>query len=475
MAKYTDFCNEILAHVGGKDNVSAAVHCMTRLRLTLKDKALAEVENVKNIKGVLGAQWSGEQFQIIIGQHVSDVYPEFCSIAGIAAGAAIDENLDKEPFSIKKVPSKILDAISGSMAPVLPVMMASGFFKLFYSLLGSGLLAVLPDDHAFMVTLNLVGTAGLYFLPIYVAYGAAQKFKTNVSLALMLAGLLLAPDFIAMVTAGEPFKVYGLLNMPLLSYGQSFLPPFLAVWIMSYVYGFINKIMPQSIKIIGVPFCTMFIMVPILYCVCGPLGNAVGTVIASGITILHGYLGPVVIALIAAFWPFCVATGMHIAIIQIALINITTIGYDPLLLPATNIANYALMGMAVAYLIRAKGEERQLASANCITLIVGGISEPTLFTILLRNKKAMACQIIGGFVGGLVGGFFNLGVYTLGASNFLTVLQYAGGPDPSNFTKAIIACAIAFVVALAVGIVLGFGEVKEGEGLGSFVPKKKKA
>ena len=165
-----------------------------------------------------------------------------------------------------------------------------------------------------------------------------------------------------------------------------------------------------------------------------------------------------------------VATGMHIAVVQIALLNITSLGYDPIVLAGSNIANYALMGMTVAYFLRTKGEEKQMASANVITLIVGGISEPTLFGILLRNKQAMACQIIGGFIGGLVGGIFGVAVYTMGASNFLTVLQYAGGPG-ENFIKAGIACAIAFVASMAVGIVIGFGD---GAGLKNFKGKKAK-
>ena len=183
---------------------------------------------------------------------------------------------------------------------------------------------------------------------------------------------------------------------------------------------------------------------------------------------LYDFVGPLAIALIAAFWPFLVATGMHIAVIQIALINITTLGYDPIVLAGSNIANYALMGMTLAYFLRVKGEEKQMAGANVITLIVGGISEPTLFGILLRNKKAMATQIIGGFIGGLVGGILGVAVYTLGASNFLTVLQYAGGPG-QNFINACIACAVAFVAAFIVGVILGFGD---GDGLKNFKGKK---
>lgn len=458
MAKYTDLCNQILEKVGGKDNVSGAVHCMTRLRLSVKDHSKVDMDAVKGIKGVLGAQFSGEQFQIIIGQHVSEVYPEFCGIAGLGQAAAIDENLDnKEPFDIKKVPSKALDYISGSIAPTIPIMMGAGFFKMFYSILGPDLLKLLPNEAPLMQTLYIVGNAGLYFMPVFVAWGAAKKLNTNAALAMMLSCLLIDPNILNIVSAGEPFSIYGIFPMQLNNYSSSVLPSLLMVFVLFYVFKFFDKHMPSAIKVIGVPFCTVIVMVPLMLCVLAPIGNWIGTIIRILIEGLYSVAGPLAIAFIGAFWMFCVATGMHIAIVQIALLNITTMGYDPIVLAGSNIANYALMGMVVAYFIRTKGEEKQMASANMITLIVGGISEPTLFGILLRNKRAMITQIIGGFIGGLVGGLLHIAVYTLGAANFLTVLQYAGGPG-SNFVNACIACAVAFVAALVTGTVLGFGD-----------------
>lgn len=100
MAKYTEFCNEVIKNVGGKENISCVVHCMTRLRLNVKDKSKVNVEAVKEVKGAIGAQFSGEQFQIIIGQHVSEIYPEFCEISGIEKTKSIEENLDKEQRTV---------------------------------------------------------------------------------------------------------------------------------------------------------------------------------------------------------------------------------------------------------------------------------------------------------------------------------------------------------------------------------------
>lgn len=472
MAKYTDFCNQIIENVGGKENISGAVHCMTRLRLNVKDRSKVNVEAVRDIKGAVGAQFSGDQFQIIIGQHVSDVYPEFCSIVGLGTVASIDENLDKEDFNIKKVPAKILEYVSGSIAPILPLFVGAGFFKMLYAVLGTGLLNVMSEQSQFMQMIYIVGNAGFYFLPVTVAWGAAKKLNTSIPLALLLGALLIDPNILGIVEAGVPFYVYGFIPMQLINYTQSLVPILLSVWALKYVFNFFNKYVPNAVKVIGVPFCTLVVMVPLMFCGLAPIGNWIGLSITVMIATLYKVAGPFAIAILGAFWPFFVATGMHIAIIQIAMINFTTLGFDPVVLAGGNIANYALMGMILAYFIRSKGEEKQMASANAVTLIVGGISEPTLFGVLLRNKKAMITQIIGGFAGGLVGGLFGVAVYTLTTANFLTILSFAGG-ESSNFIYGCIASGVAFSVSLIVGLTIGFDDKSEGKGLNFF--KKKSA
>ena len=241
MAKYEELCSQILEHIGGKENVKSAVHCMTRLRIDYVNKDKIDVEAVKGIKGVLGSQFSAGQYQIIIGQQVSNVYPEFCEMAGITAGAAVDENLDsKEPFDIKKVPSKVLDYLSGSIASMIPIMMGTGFFKLFYTLLGPDMLNVFSNESAVMQSIYLVGNAGFYFMPVFVAYGAAKKLNTNIALALLLGVLLVDPNWTNIVAH---FAETGSLGW-LLTNGYSFPVSCMGIevclqlyrWCMSYIH-----------------------------------------------------------------------------------------------------------------------------------------------------------------------------------------------------------------------------------------------
>lgn len=453
--KYEQLCKDIIQQVGGKENISFVTHCMTRLRMNVKDQASVNQEALKKVNGVLGCQFSGGQFQVIIGQHVDEVYKDFIQMTGLESQKQIDENLDdnKKKFSIKDLPNQIIDAVSGCVTPILPIITATGIIKLIAALLSESMLNILPATNDFMVLLTFVGNAGFYFFPIFVAWAASKKFKTNTPIAMFLAAVLIHPTLLDMVSNGTAFTVYG-IPMTLVNYTSQFLPSILIVWVMSYVYGFIDKISPKSLKIILVPTCTMFIMLPIALCIVGPIANLLGQGLAAFFTGLYQLVGPLAIGLIGASWYFLVATGMHQALIALATTMIANMGADNVILVGAKAGSYALMGLAVAYFFRAKKQDKAIASANAITLLVGGISEPTIFTVLLRYKKAMFIQAVSGLVGGIVLGFSHVSIYFVGASNILTGVAFG-----KDIVVASVGCAVSFITAVILGTVIGFDNV----------------
>ena len=454
MAKYEKLCQGILAHVGGKENISFVTHCATRLRMNLKDQAKVDQEKIKKIKGVLGCQFSGGQFQVIIGQNVDDVYNDFIEMTGFQVQNKIDEQLDsiEEKFSWKQLPNKLIDAVSGCVTPILPIITAAGIIKLIVALLGESMLNVLPATSDFMVLLTFVGDAGFYFFPVFIAVAASKKFNTSTPIALFLGAILVHPTLVEMVTKGTQFSVYG-IPMTLVNYSSQFLPSILIVWVMSYVYKFFDKFSPKSMKIILVPTCTILVMLPLALCILGPIASFLGQGLAAFFTNLYSLVGPLAIGLISASWYFLVATGMHHALVALAITQIANMGADSIIMVGAISGTYALMGLAVAYIIRCKKEDKAIAAANAVTLIVGGISEPTVFSVLLQYKKAMIVQIIAGIVGGVINGLLHVSVYFNGSSNVLIGLDFG-----KDLALGMIGCGAAFVISLVLGTVLGIDD-----------------
>lgn len=459
MAKYDQLVTAIVENLGGKENITFATHCMTRLRLNVKDKGKVNQDALKQVPGVLGSQFSGDQFQVIIGQHVSEVYPEFLDKTGLKAEEPIDENLDKKPFSWKDIPKNIADAVSGSVVPILPILTAAGVFKLIAAVFGPSLLGWLSEDNMFLQFVTFVGDAGFYFFPIYIAWSAALKFKTNPAVAMFLGACLLHPTFLGFVNAGTDISLFG-IPLVLVNYSSQFLPSLLAVWVLSYVYRFIDHHVPNSIKILAVPTLSLAIMIPLTFFFIGPIGYEIGNILGSVIGAIYSVLGPVAVALVGAFWYYLVVTGMHQALIGFAISQIALNGFDNVVLTGGAAGTYAIFGVALAYVIRCKKQDKALATTNAITLILGGISEPFLFSTLIRYKQAMIAYSVGGLVGGFLAGLLGVRVFFLGATNFLTVTGFA-----EDLTKGTLCALAALVVSLVIGLALGFGENKKGTGL----------
>ena len=467
MNKYEQMASDILEKVGGKENVSNVAHCMTRLRLNLKDESVVNQEDVRSIEGVMGCQFTGGQFQVIIGPGTVDkVCDEVCKLGNFKNAEVIDENLDKpkekfNPLDKKswgRLGNKILDSIVGCLTPILPVLIAAGLIKMVAAIIAPGMLGLVSENSDIYRILTIVGDAGFYFFPVFVGWSGAKKFGCSPLLAMVIGGLLIHPDLISIANSGEPFSVFG-IPMTAATYSSTVLPMILITWVMSYVEKFIKKISPEVISLMMVPTLTILIMVPLSLCVLGPIGAILGVYLSDMLVALYNLTGPFGVALIGAIYVYIVATGMHLTLITVALTAIATNGCDHFILVGCVAGTYAMIGMGIAVFLKAKNKQtKQVALSGTIAQAFGGVGEPFMYGILFRFKKLCVILSISIFIGGLWLGFNKAGVYFPGSNNFLAATMY--GPD--LFT-GVIASVINFIAAFAMVMIFGFGEEDTNE------------
>ena len=448
---YKNLAETIIKNVGGEENIASLTHCATRLRFNLKDEKKSDTSTLKSTKGVMGVVTSGGQYQVIIGSDVGNVYREVMNLTSLETNNSSGENKkdDRKPLA------KVIDTISGIFTPILPAITAAGMMKAVLSLLIAFQL-ISKESQSYQI-INFMADSAFYFLPILLANSAAKKFKCNPYMAMMIGGILLHPNFVGMVNAakesGGGINIFG-LPIKLASYSSSVLPIILAVWFMSYVEPIADKISPKAIKFFSKPLITALVTGIITLVVIGPIGYIVSDKIGLGIKTLESYAGWLVPTIVGGLTPLLVMTGTHYGLIPIGINNRMTMGYDTVIYPGMLASNVAQGGAALAVAFKSKNTEiKQLASSAGITAVCG-ITEPALYGINLRFRKALYSAMIGGAIGGLFLGIFRVSNYSGGSPGFLTLPSYIGGDTMTNFVYAVIGAIISVVVSFVICLIL---------------------
>lgn len=441
--KALKIAESVLEQVGGKQNIAKVLHCQTRLRFNLKDESIANHEKIEAVQGVLGVVRAGGQVQIVIGPEVKDVYNELCELGDF-------DNTDREPVSaakekitLKSIGNGILDAISGSMGPAIPAIVASAFFKMLTAILGPELLNVIGEGNDLYTLFTFVGDAAFYFFPVIVGYTSAKKFNLNPVMGILMGAIMIHPTFVGLV--GKPFTVYG-IPCNVQSYASSIVPIILSNWVMSYIAKFFDRIVPGAIRSVFAPALTIAAMLPIALCVFGPAGAFIGQYVVDALFSLEGIAGFIGIGLIAALYPVLVMTGMHMVLITTLFQIFATYGSDGFAAVAVSVSSFSIMGVGIGAFFRLKNKEQKaLALSYGITAIVAGTSEPTIYGICTKYKRPFIGLLAGGFLGGAYAGLTGVIDATLvPSSNVFAALCFLGGSQ-ANVINGIIACAIAFI------------------------------
>lgn len=458
----TKMASEIIEAVGGKGNVAAVTHCMTRLRFNLKDEAKSSDDAINKVAGVIKVIHAGNQVQVVIGQGVDRVYDEVCNQLGGLSQAEEEGtagNGKKKKLTPKVILNNILGALSGSITPILPVFIVAGIFKMIAVLLGPSNAGLLSEESQLYQLCNLVNDGCFYFMPFFAAYSAAQKFKASPILSMILAAVMLHPNMLAIVSAGEPFSIYGLFPMHLVNYTQAVIPIVLIVWVLSYVEKWVKKIVPDFIRVLGVPTLTVAIMLPLALCVFGPICYVVMGWVADMIVWLNNTVGILAMVVVGATWPLVITFGMHVPVMTALLPAWLTIGYDSIVSPASIASGLANLGVELSYALRANSKEARALGWSCLTSnALANIGEPYLYGIFLRDKRALVYQMIGGASGALVMGILGAKIYIFSGVGFpwLNFLRF--GEDA---ILGAVGMAVAFAVPLGLGLVFGYEKSKE--------------
>ena len=457
---YKKLAERILEKLGGKENVESVVHCMTRLRFVLKDESQVDDEQVKKIKGVIGVMKKSGQYQIIIGNEVASVYKEICALGNF-----------KEKTSVKKIEKKnqniiseMLDIISSVMSPVIPAIIGAAMIKVLLTVLP--MIGILSNTSQTYELLSVIGDGAFFFMPVLIGMSAAKRFNANPYYAVSIALIILHPNFISLLKganeAGQTVKFFNLIPVTYANYSYSVIPIILSVAVLPYIEQFVDKITPKITKNFLKPMLVMLFIAPIVMVVIGPLGAIFGDMLSTAVYFIQDKLGFIAVGLVAAVFPFVVMTGMHHAFTPIKLGVLATTGFEGFICIAEFCANMAQGAAALAVSIKSKNSDiKQSAGSSAFSALVAGITEPALYGTNLRFKKPMIGACLGGLMGRLVGGFFQMKCYGVATPAIVTIPQYLEEGNPQSFLYILITLGVTVVSTFIITYVIGFEDPVE--------------
>lgn len=446
---------QILQYIGGEANITALTHCATRLRFTLKDKAKADAAALQKCKGVLGAVESGGQFQVIIGSEVPKVYEMIMKILPENTDSSAAANL---PEGKRSILDKMMDFIAGVFTPILPAIIGAGLIK---SVLAIAVLCGIDTKGQTYYFLDFIGDAPLYFLPVMLAYTSAKKMNCNPFVAIGIAGAMIHPKYIALVT--DPFNIHytSFLGLPvtLATYTSSVIPILLTVGLLSYVERFLEKILPKMVKFFLKPLLSMLIVVVAAFIVLGPLGFLIGTGISTGLNMIDAYASWLVPTVVGTAFPLLVMTGMHYGLVPFMIQSYSARGYETIAGPGNLGSNIAQGAAALCVALKTKNPElKQLAFSSGITALLG-ITEPALYGVTLKIRKALYAVMLGGGVAGFYAGITGVKGYAFCAPGLLSLAAFVGPDGLSNVINSCIAMLISFIVTFGALWFTGFDDI----------------
>lgn len=467
MADNKQIAQQVLEAVGGKENVSSVTHCMTRLRFVLKDQSIPEKNGITNIKGVVGVNIQGGQYQVIIGNSVGNVYKELVALGGLSDTNTANSNSDAPKRKVNPI-SVALDFIAGCMTPLFTAIIAGGLIKVILVIIGPTLLGWVSETSDTYILINALGDAPFYFLPILVAITASKKLGCNSYLAAMVSSMLIYPDIITLLGGETPTYLFGVIPVMHGNYASSIIPAMLATILLKYVEILVDKITPDWSKNFLKPLLIVVITAPITLCLLAPLGLMIGNGLQIVINAIYNFAPWLALMLFAGAMPFVVMTGMHWAFVPACLMALADPGYDVLLTVAMLCSNTAQAGATFGVAVKTKNKEmRQMAIPAGISALLAGVTEPAMYGVTLRLKKPMIAACIAGAVGGLIAGIVNLKAYAFATPCLTAIVEFVAPDGGNNFLFACIIFVVVLILSFVLSIILTPSREKKEQSQGA--------
>ena len=443
--KYHELAQDILRHVGGKENMVSLVHCATRLRFKLKDSSKADAEALKANPGVIMVVESGGQFQVVIGNHVHDVWLAVREAAGITD--------DSEPVAVKgektSVLGQVIDVVSGIFAPFIGVMAATGLLK--------GLLALavvcgwLNTEQATYKIWFAASDALFFFFPLFLGYTAGKKFGGNPFITMVIGGALTHP---LMIQAFEAGKMPGataeyFLGIPVtfINYSSSVIPIILASWVCCWIERRSNALLPSAMKNFFTPAICLAIVVPLTFLVIGPIATWLSVMLANGYQAVYVVAPWLAGAALGGLWQVCVIFGLHWGLVPLMINNLNVLGHDsmlPIILPAV----LAQVGAVLGIFLATRDARQKVLAGSAFSAGLFGITEPAIYGLTLPLRRPFIFGCVSGALGGAITAFSNSATYSFGLPNIFFPAQMipANGIDASVW-GGLIGTAVAFILS----------------------------
>ena len=417
--KYEKLSKDIVEAVGGKENVVSLHHCVTRLRFKLKSNDKADMERLKKMDGVATALISGEQFQVVIGNHVADVFEEVLPLLGLNGDVKKDEP-KREIKNIKDVLNLLIDVLSKLFQPMLGVMAAAGMLKGIAAILLS--LGVLNTDGTYLA-IQAAGDGLFQLLPVFLAWTSANYFGMNGFTAIAVAAGLIYPSLGTM----ELFNKAHFLGIPIVipagGYVSTVMPIIFSVWLGSHVEKLFKKIVPAMVRTFLVPFFTLLITYILSLLVIGPVISNASAALGTGLTALYNLNSTIAGGLLAGLWMVMVMFGLHWGLVPIAINNVATLGYDTII-GSLMAHSFALLGVLLVIILKTKEQKVKDLSIPAAFSALFGVTEPGIYGVTLPMKIPFIIACVSAAIGGAVGGFFKMKTYTIGALGLFSLSSY---------------------------------------------------